>query len=413
MITTMRHILWILFGLSLFNQHAYGFEPSITLTKSQTGPWTVDYHLTEPIQRMVFVSSTDDSRSARWHPVDSNFEFVFESAKNVQSVQRKDGKAFQQVRFSMTPSYVRLPKDYAPFSPFSDGSIAWHTGRFTVCIEPCQRPYQQHFRMQALPTDHIVLPGLHTLAQARWSESSDQGQIVYVGSLQDAQLPVTQIIDPGLPQALSEQLNKQLPLANTYFAGKLGKLPSAPMVLASYGQTTSENYGNQGGVLGDQLFVHWYGNKLQDLIEMDDDFVADTVWFFAHEVAHSYQRGVDIEDAAWIHEGMADWMAADYMRHSSRYQGYVARRLVAANQQCLNKQTSKYRRQYACGMWLLLQIEQQHGSLYAIWSDFAASQNAGQISEQDFWRSVAKFTDETTSKKWQVQLSQRLQASQR
>ena len=34
----------------------------------------------------------------------------------------------------MSPTYSRLPKDYAPFSPFGDGGMLFHTGRLFACV---------------------------------------------------------------------------------------------------------------------------------------------------------------------------------------------------------------------------------------------------------------------------------------
>ena len=41
------------------------------------------------------------------------------------------------VKFTLTPTYRHLSKDYAPFSPFSDGGLLFHSGRFFACADEC------------------------------------------------------------------------------------------------------------------------------------------------------------------------------------------------------------------------------------------------------------------------------------
>ena len=60
--------------------------------------------------------------------------------------------------------------------------------------------------------------------------------------------------------------------------------------------------------------MHW---NRQDLNEQADNssFVNQTLWFFAHEVAHLYQPGStegvsENEEQSWLHEGNADYFAA-------------------------------------------------------------------------------------------------------
>lgn len=88
------------------------------------------YQAKFPIEKLAFKSSQDNSRIARWTPIKDDFKILVEQGKEV--VRRKDDTSFHKVSFELTPTYVNLPKDYAPFSPFSDGGMLFHSGRFLV-----------------------------------------------------------------------------------------------------------------------------------------------------------------------------------------------------------------------------------------------------------------------------------------
>src|SRR5690554_5473593 len=106
----------------------------ITLTKSQLG-WTVTYSLSEPTERLMFVRSPDRSRAERWQPLDNNIAIQWHDDNEV--VTSLNGEPFNEVSFALDATYVPLPKDYAPFSPFSNGGMLVHTGRFFACADTC------------------------------------------------------------------------------------------------------------------------------------------------------------------------------------------------------------------------------------------------------------------------------------
>ena len=68
----------------------------------------------------------DDSRTNRWTPVDDDFKVIVENDE--EFIVRIDGDEFTEVTLMLTPTYRHLPKDYGPFSPFSDGGTLFHSG---------------------------------------------------------------------------------------------------------------------------------------------------------------------------------------------------------------------------------------------------------------------------------------------
>ena len=108
--------------------------PEILVTALRGMQWQVRYDFAQPVDKLEFKSSPDDSRGRTWLP-DQGFEIVTTDRGEV--ARRKDGAQFRTVRFRMSPTYSYLPKEYAPFSPFGDGGMLFHTGRFFACPDRC------------------------------------------------------------------------------------------------------------------------------------------------------------------------------------------------------------------------------------------------------------------------------------
>ena len=97
--------------------------PEILVTALRGTQWQVRYDFAQPVDKLEFKSSPDDSRGRTWLP-DQGFEIV--STDRGEVARRKDGAHFRTVRFRMSPTYSVLPKEYAPFSPFGgNGKSVW------------------------------------------------------------------------------------------------------------------------------------------------------------------------------------------------------------------------------------------------------------------------------------------------
>ncbi len=228
----------LVIGLAVAVQQAQTPAPTIaiTLAKQSTERWQVAYQSPQPVHQLVFIRNPDKSRQQRWQPLDSAFE-VSLTAANEERIRRIDGAEFEQVALQLTPTYVALDKDYAPFSPFTDGGMAWFTGRFKVCPEHCDNSAAMNyeFTMQALTGDAIRIPAQQFTGTASWVEPADDGQVVYVGPQQQTDPFLDSVIDPGLPYALQTSLRYDLPPMLQYFAERLQPLAAAPILLAPIG----------------------------------------------------------------------------------------------------------------------------------------------------------------------------------
>jgi hypothetical protein len=109
--------------------------PTIAL-EPQGEAWRVTYALAEPVRVLQFAREDAKGNRARtWVPVDARLELVLVDGHEV--VRARDGSAFRGASFDVPPVYMPLDKDYAPFSPFGDGGLLIHSGRFHACPGDC------------------------------------------------------------------------------------------------------------------------------------------------------------------------------------------------------------------------------------------------------------------------------------
>ena len=131
----------------------------------------------------------------------------------------------------MSPTYSVLPK-YAPFSPFGDGGMLFHTGRFFACQDRCPADASWSMYLSAATEDRIILDGKAVKAEAHWIDRDD-GRSVYVGQNVPQQTDdFIAVLDAALPERIRGQLLAQLPGSCTC-SGKLGVLPIRPMLFVS------------------------------------------------------------------------------------------------------------------------------------------------------------------------------------
>lgn len=355
--------------------------PEILVTALRGMQWQVRYDFAQPVDKLEFKSSPDDSRGRTWLP-DQGFEIVTTDRGEV--ARRKDGAPFRTVRFRMSPTYSVLPKEYAPFSPFGDGGMLFHTGRFFACQDRCPDDASWSMDLWAATEDRIILDGKAVKAQAHWIDRDD-GRAVYIGKTVPQQTDdFIAVLDTALPERIRRQLLAQLPEFMQLFAGKLGALPTRPMLFASYDASHPKGWGRQGGVLPGQVFIHFYGGKWPAEMEKPD-FPLDLAWHFAHESAHMYQRHTSTESGdAWITEGGAEAFAAMALRGDGS--AYVQAAEEKARGECREFLKGRsvrdaiaagtYDAAYSCGMLINLAIDSKvrlatkHDGLYAVWRSY-------------------------------------------
>ena len=309
---------------------AFSKDILITEIRKDGGNWSVTYRSHQPITSIEFAISPDHSRLGRWTPISEGFELKAIADKEV--ILRRDGKPFNQISLTLTPTYIHLPKYYAPFSPFSNGDMLFHSARFFACPNLCSG-YENtwYISLKVTGNETIVVNGHAVKGKASWYDKND-GIKVYVGYHDIKQYAdYWAIVDAGLPKDVADSLNRFLPEAIALLTMMYGSPEQKPTLFASFGKTEDGRWGRQGGVLPGQIFMHWYG-------QVNEVNQPDLLWFFAHEAAHMYQGyqklKIDKKDA-WIQEGHAEYVASRLLFSlSPDKEAYVNSRLEQADIKC-------------------------------------------------------------------------------
>lgn len=386
--------------------------PEILVTALRGMQWQVRYDFAQPVDKMEFKRSPDDSRVRTWLP-DQGFEIV--STDRGELARRKDGAHFRTVRFRMSPTYSVLPKEYAPFSPFGDGGMLFHTGRLFACQDRCPDDASWSLYLWAATEDQIILDGEVVKAQAHWIDR-DEGRVVYVGQNAPKQTKdFIAVLDAALPDRVRGQLLAQLPEFMHLFSGKLGAPPTRPMLFVSYDTSHPKGWGRQGGVLPAQVFVHFYGGRWPAEIEKPG-FADELAWHLAHEAAHLHQRATSTARPGddWILEGAAEAFASMALRaDAAAYVQSAEEKALGKCRELLKGRSVRdaiaagtFDAAYSCGMLINLAIDskvrlatRQEG-LYAVWRNYLrrASNNGSVMSEAAYLEAVSAVGDADIAK---------------
>lgn len=348
-------------------------SPPITLDLSLRPDETVlvTYRMTVPTRALHFAQALGGYRPEDWRPMSGGFRWMQEGTG--ERVERSDGGTFRSVQFTLPVRYRALPKSYAPFSPFSDGSALIHSGQFHACLStPCEGTGALPIAITA--TGKIIGVEARRVADRTRFVSRDEGTNIFVGRLvaEDADGFIA-VIDPGLPPAARDHLKQSLPRAMDDFARRYGALSFRPELYVSIDARARKDghVSTQGGTLPGQIFMHFDGENARQRVTAEAPFWLD--WFFAHEAAHLFQQDkigklAGDEAAAWIHEGGADAMAAlAVAQRGKEDRAYVVSRVRSAETDCakglatapLDKATAagNFDVHYQCGLLIWLAVD--------------------------------------------------------
>lgn len=390
--------------------------PSIALSEVSAGQWQVVYRTSQPTADLRFVRNPDDSRGRRWH-VENDFELVHENGADL--LRRKDHGVFQTAAVTVPARYVALPKEYAPFSPFTDGATLIYSGQFHVCAETAECPSEHGWPITVTPppgTHLVVAGGLHESAFT-FADAGD-GTNIYVGKTTPlASSHFVAVIDRGLPEEVKAALYRLLPPMIDFYTTRLGQLPFKPMLFASLDPAPPEHsdFNMQGGTLPGQITYHLYGEKWA---QAPKDKLQGLAWYFAHETGHLFQSpessGAPYPMAeSWIHEGGAEAFAAlTVSKFGGLSCGHVEQRIESAITECAaglqalagrpldaSADAGAFQNYYTCGLVIHLAIDTEikrtsagTRDLFDVWSEFLSRARAGEPINQDtFLRTASEL----------------------
>lgn len=390
-----------------------GAEVTTLLEKHKGEAWSVTYSTVEPIKKLTFKRNPDNSRVKRWQPQNSEFVIKYDKENGLESVTKLDGNYFTEVKIWLTPTYTPLPKEYASFSPFSDNGFLFHSGRFFACAELCVPELNKWLFEVKAQDKNIIVGGEIYSREANWIDK-DSGQKVYIGNgipIKDTNF--VSLIDTKLPKELKKHISNDLPKLMNFFTNKMGALNYRPALFASYSETINGRYGNQGGTLPGQIFMHWYGKKSIEQLNSDSVF-----WFFAHEVAHLYQRKaseIESQSEAWLHEGVAEYLAGMATSELRNNKSLFVKKVNIAKKRCFNglENKSSYleasklnpKLHYSCGLLLINAIDRnltannENFDIFIAWNKFNTQVESGEdAAVRTFLEVVKPYISEEMSR---------------
>ncbi len=408
-----RFLIFTLCALSAFSietAHAssvltINLEKRHSLDTDSQAQWFVEYASENKVRKIYFNNSSNFSRTTRWSSVSEGFEIVTEGEHEI--IQRNDGAEFDRIEFELTPSYTHLPKNHAPFSPLSDGGMIFNSGRFFACTQICDNSNDQwDLTLMVPPKEFILLNGELIVHSAKWQDTKD-GRSVYVGKQKPVlSSGVLTLVDQGLPTEIRESLHSDIPKLMEYFESKLGKLQTeqTPTLFASYSNKPGTS--SQGGVLPNQIFMHWDFDDLEKKVKKQE-FLNETLFYFAHEVAHFFQTTVAsaINDEAWVHEGSADYFSLNAL--SELYpeaQGFAEAKQLDSKNKCESSLNDRalseasdngdFKAHYYCGLLIHQRIAKEiakadeHITLSILWKDYRREVQSGKPAGQETFLSI-------------------------
>ncbi|MCB9954672.1 MAG: hypothetical protein H6848_02115 [Caulobacterales bacterium] len=390
-------------------------QPAIALSPDGPDAWRATYTLSSPAPSLRFARNPDDSRNSRWR-VEDGYEIVH--VDGADYLKRADGAEFTSAYIIAPARYAVLPKDYAPFSPYTDGGLLIFSGQFQACAGPDECPDDATWPLTVTPPKdaHIIVEGAAHERSVTFTESGD-GTNIYVGEGEPiASSHFIAVVDASLPAEVNDALHSLLPPLMDYFTERLGPLSERPMLFASLDPNAPKEsgYSSQGGTLPNQIFIHLYGE--QWALNASEKLAGFLPWFFAHEVGHLFQHArsnyAEYEmDQSWIHEGGADAFAAlTIARFGGAEESYVTERILRAERDCADglkaldgkplnasSETGAFDNYYSCGLLMHLAIDAEvkktsggERDLLDVWNTFLSRVSAGAAWDQDVFLAIAR-----------------------
>ena len=368
-------------------------DEAVTVSISPGAQWDVEFRTTWPVTRIKLFRTTDDSRVSRWTPQDG---FVISHIDGEDSIHRQDNRRFSSVSVMLSPRYRHIPKEYAPFSPFTDGGLLFYSGRFHACGGECGDdspialgPWSISLLLPE--NSHAIVNSVRHAGDVQWLDRGD-GTNVYIGNAEAEETErLIYVIDEALPDYIQRPLSHLFPQLLAEFTERLGPLKDKPTLFASLDPHSHRGFGHQGGTLPNQVFMHFYGAGW-NAGENGNAFASaeNIAFFFAHEAAHMFQHKGDIrpdDSVGWIHEGGAEAMALISMLQMELISDtYASNKVSRAYHDCAaalamrslseSTPTGNYNDHYTCGLLMHMAIRRA-----------VKGASDGQRDLFDFWRS--------------------------
>lgn len=291
-----------------------------------------------------------------------------------------DGAAVPRtVDIEIRPQAVDLEAEYRTLV-FSNGAVALPTRQLSLF------PLESLAAAAAVPADLNGVELDVAPTQVTWHDEA--GPVLYAGQrrpmlttqfersyvlMGEADVTrgegLTAVIDPALPQWMSQTLSEAAPAVGRWYRQQLGPAAAGaenPVLMAAWNGLGERQSSMAGSVLPGLIVMSFEG---RGITRPNDEIRERALWFMAHEAAHFWLgQTVRYEFArdAWITEGGADLMAvralkardpsyddtAELQNEIDDCVKYAGKPLAAAGDR------GEHRAYYACGAVFAMAAEQ-------------------------------------------------------
>ena len=391
----------------------------VSLEKDAGGVgWIATWHLDSAATELRFERRASGFRRDVFEVLTPGFTMQHDGGTEV--LRTSGGPARRiAVRF---PEFDReLPKEYAFFRRFTDGSVAIYTGHLvarpaTRGVVGCDSCHVRRLRVTPPRGSRVVIGGRQLATSAEWTDTTGEGTYVYIGGIVPAEVPgVVAVTDPALPRWLDARWRELLPALFAFYADRFDAASTARRtVLFDYRPSDVDGHMFGGGVLPGLIQLGAEGRAWET---ESPDALVRVAHFLAHEAAHVWNAELVRAPATadpWIHEGSADALAqrallALALIDETRFLEFQ----TAALNECRAGIGSRSVRDagrakpalvYACGNMLALLTEtslprRDQASLFDVWRRIIADARArggsySYASYLDAWRALGAGEDD-------------------
>ncbi|SDE69345.1 hypothetical protein [Kordiimonas lacus] len=375
------------------------------LTREAERRWKASFCFGESVSALGFERPVADFRAASWAAGEPGFELIHTGRTSL--IQRADKAPFNCASVTLTTNTMIPPKDYMPFSSFSDGGASVFTGYLMgqVYRNGVWESYDLRASYRGLEGDRVVTRNPKALAE----------QFVYFGPREPKEIAgATLVIDPLIPASARLGVLSTLPRGTKLLAELFGFRPAEPYLvfLAAGELETSATDQTKAGTLPYQILFTMKGKGSARWADSDPLYFPR---FTMHEVLHIWQREVWGEwlgdDHPWVHEGAAEALAYELMNQAGAYNAAELTSLWATvRNKCRNllaetsvhdaPEKGRFDTVYQCGALInrmvgeALNPDAPGGGMIRFWQEMAkwdASQKGVLTSEQLYLNTMARL----------------------
>lgn len=292
---------------------------ALTVIDGGDEPWAFDIERFEGGELYAFSRSKNDYRSASWQVLSGG---TFSRQHGFDTIAFTADRA----RLSFTPYATPIEADYTPFIKFSDGGLAVYAGQFDMfdaqgnsalkALDGDVFNYEGEFFTTplTLKSSRPILYGGRNYNGEVTVSLGDEASYAYIGETKiTLGADFSGVIDPGLPDWISERFDEDLSLVFGALAERWGfGLAEKATILFAFEGYELDGLSFTGGALpGNMIVMQLSGDELR---EDSPGVLSHLQWFFTHEATHLFQRHTGKQYAhnrySWINEGGANTMTS-------------------------------------------------------------------------------------------------------